>query len=201
MGKTISMDFSETPTKSKTPTRNSNMGFNNDNWINFASKAINIQCIDEINNILHAIEMEPKEASEILIFLFKKYQIKSNDILPLLESQQKRLVQLKFEPNFVKKKKKSNKKLESLGKELYVLKLTIPYLDIVKDSPVNVLLVCKKWNQKLASFIYEHYMNFHLMNTNLKTKIWIKVFNPVIFYFHLKNSSFSRTHFRSTIMN
>lgn len=181
MGKNISMDLTDTPTKiqSKKPNRTS-VGFNNsDNWINFASKAINIQCLEEINNILHSIEMDPKEASEILIFLYKKYQIKNNDILPLLESQQKRLVQLKYEPKFMKKKKNPNKKIDFLGKDVFVLKLVMAYLDIRKDSPMKLLTVCKQWNQKLSIIVYEKLSNSTFLTPNQKIKVWIKLLNPV----------------------
>ena len=182
LGKNISIDFAEVTTSKsnsvKTPTK---IGFSNqENWFLFAAKAINIQCIEEINNILHSIELDPKEASEILMYLYKKYQIKSNDIQPLLESQQKRLVQLKFEPNFIIKKKKKNiKKIEIIGISLFAVKMAISYLDIEKDGPVKLLLINKKWNSNLQLLIYERYLNRYNMTPNSKIKIWIKMLNPV----------------------
>lgn len=190
MGKNISIDFADTPTKVKSPiktSKNFTSGFsntnNNENWFLFASKAINIQCIEEINQILHAIDLDPKEASEILIFLYQKYQIKQNDIIPLLESQQKKLIESKFEPYFFKRKKKNHKKAKLLGKLLYSIKLSIPYLDIEKDFPIDLLLVSKTWKNALTLDIYERYLNICRINATLKIKIWIRLLNPVRNYF------------------
>lgn len=153
---------------------------NKENWFLFASKSINLHCIEEISNIFHSIELDPKEASEIIIFLHKKYQIKSNDIAPLLESQQKRLVQAKYEANFIsKKKKKPIINSQPISKQIFAIKLTISYLDPTKDALISLLSVNKEWNIALSLLVYEKFLNVFHEDQKFKIKIWIKLLNPV----------------------
>ena len=121
IGKNISQDFADMPLKLNNvkPATKNPVFSNNDNWFLFQSKAINIQCIEEMNNIFHTLELDPNEASDILVNLFKKYQIKNNDIIPLLESQQRRLVQAKSELNCINRKKKILKKIENSQKKFF----------------------------------------------------------------------------------
>lgn len=186
IGKNISIEFNENQNKlsnaSKSPKRSLNPLSNRDSWFSMVSKSINLQCIEELNNIFHAIDLDPREASEILIFLHKKYQIKVNDILPLVESQQKRFVQTKYESNLVfNKKRKSGSKLAAKSKQLFAIVQAISYLDPFKDSLISLLLVNKDWNKNLSQIIYEKCLNFFHLNQKYKIKIWIKILNPVAF--------------------
>lgn len=177
---------------------------NRENWFLFASKSINLQCIEEISNIFHSIELDPKEASEIIIFLHKKYQIKRNDISPLIESQQKRLVQAKYEANFIaKKKKRQIIKSQPISKLVFAIKLTISYLDPIKDNLLSLLLINKEWNSSLSLLIYEKFLNVFQEDQKFKIKIWIKLLNPVKInkFIHKNRIIINRTHCLSIIMS
>lgn len=147
-----------------------------ENWYMFMSKAIVAQTIEEISSYMAQIKLDPHNSTQIILQLFKTYNIKNNDVIQLVEAQQRRLIFEKNKTFFLRKGEKEKK--SSL---IFAFQKAIVYLDWKKDKLFEFLRLSKDFQKELKPIINWLILYNYKQDADQKIKIWIQILNPVKF--------------------
>ena len=117
----------------------------------------------DVFDFLSDLSEEYKISNELFKFFVIYANVSSHTIMKQLPENENTISFNNF--NIVNFKKKGK-----IEKKIHLLQNTIPYL-IPKDFP-NLLLCCKKFNNKLRKKIYAHILQQKDINQNIRLKIW-----------------------------